>query len=449
MDRYLLILCFITAVRSLNLNIRNLHAKFDVQQNFVYVSWTAPKVRDDVQYQVKYRLSNRDYPGNEWHYSRVRETEAPLDQIKNLKNGDEIEVHVKSELDGANSSLPLIINVIKQVNVDGLILKEDDFLPPLNFQALVLDPYSVRLEWKPYNLKENAFYIVNTKQLTPYGQENLLRQQVKVKDTFLLLRNLEPGHKYEFTIRTATTLDQTSSTAAIVEVSMPEVDKLYEVGNLIITSKFNIDNTGVVNLTWQIPPNMKDQIRKYYVEYAAASDTDWKSLTFDGSNPTIILKDLISDTTYSLKIRTILSNNFETDSGTFTFKTPKIPENLIKNVDVIYSSETSDVKIQWELKTEVSSNLINGYVVYINQDLNAKEHTWRRIQHNSPEKSISVSGLLTDTIYYVRILPILNDGTEKATTIVYKFTTLSHQPIKNQKRNRRHIKYGEKLIMKK
>ncbi|CAD5222406.1 unnamed protein product [Bursaphelenchus xylophilus] len=423
-------------------HIRNLHARFDPQQDSVYVSWTAPYVKDDLQYQVKYRLLNRE---DDWHYIRVQETEARLEELTNLRNGDEVEVEVKSELDGANPGQSLVINVVKQLQVDGLTLEEDDLLPPLNFQAHILDPYTVKLQWRPYNLNPNAFYIVNSKQLTPRNEDNLFRQQVRVEETEFVLRNLEPGEKYEFTIRTATAPDHTSSTAAIVEITMPGAEEYYEVGNLLISSKFNLDGTGTVNLTWEVPRNMKDKIQGYHVEYTPEQAKDWKKLYFDGSSPTTILTDLTSDTQYLLKIRTVLKNNLETDSGEFKFKTPRIPRNPIEKVDVIYSSETSDVRLQWELKRDEDSNAISGYVVYINEDPDAPEHVWRRIQHNSADKSVLIAGLLTDTTYYVRITPILSDGTVQKSTVVYRFTTLSHQPRHHHKRHRRHLRHYIKI----
>lgn len=56
-----------------------------------------------------------------------------------------------------------------------------------------------------------------------------------------------------------------------------------------------------------------------------------------------------SNTEYVLKIRTVLQNDLETESGEFTFKTPKVPTNPINKVEIIYSSETTDVQVKWEI----------------------------------------------------------------------------------------------------
>lgn len=58
---------------------------------------------------------------------------------------------------------------------------ENELLPPLNFEATILDPNSVRLEWRPNSVQasDEVFYVVNIKQLTSNkGSENMLRQQV-------------------------------------------------------------------------------------------------------------------------------------------------------------------------------------------------------------------------------------------------------------------------------
>lgn len=38
-------------------------------------------------------------------------------------------------------------------------------------------------------------------------------------------------------------------------------DEYYEVGNLVITSRFKANGTGVVNLKWEVPENLIGKIR--------------------------------------------------------------------------------------------------------------------------------------------------------------------------------------------
>lgn len=88
--------------------IRNLQARYDAQVDAIFVTWTAPEtdrrgkksIRPisislilDLQYQIQYRIINRDPPDNDLHYKRVQVTEARLD-LPNLQNGDEVEVEV-------------------------------------------------------------------------------------------------------------------------------------------------------------------------------------------------------------------------------------------------------------------------------------------------------------------------------------------------------------------
>jgi hypothetical protein len=152
---------------------------------------------------------NREPPDNELHYKRVQTTEAKLD-LPDLQNGDEVEVEVsnfrsaltlvfqvKSELDGANRGQPLSISIVKQTPnrpqtqqaprqsaMDSDEGDQEELLPPLNFEATILDPNSVKLEWRPNSVKaaDEVFYVVNIKQLTTNSpgssQDKMLRQQV-------------------------------------------------------------------------------------------------------------------------------------------------------------------------------------------------------------------------------------------------------------------------------
>jgi hypothetical protein len=89
-------------------------------------------------------------------------------------------------LDGANRGQPLSISIVKQAQTSNnnaleSVEDENELLPPLTFEATVLDPNSVKLEWKPntHQRADEVFYLINIKQLTSNsGTENLLRQQV-------------------------------------------------------------------------------------------------------------------------------------------------------------------------------------------------------------------------------------------------------------------------------
>lgn len=99
---------------------------------------------------------------------------------------------------------------------------------------------------------------------------------------------------------------------------------------------------------------------EYQVQYAPEGAHQFTKLSFNGNNPSTTLHDLQSDTEYVLKIKTLLTNNLETESGEFKFKTPKVAVNPISKVDVIYSSsEANVVRLQWILEPYVSF-VVNG-----------------------------------------------------------------------------------------
>lgn len=72
-----------------------------------------------------------------------------------------------------------------------------------------------------------------------------------------------------------------------------------------------------------------------------------------------------SDTEYLLKIKTILhKDNLEIESGEFKFRTPKVGINPISKVDVIYSSETNAVRLQWAFQSYVREGRAFVYYTY-------------------------------------------------------------------------------------
>ncbi|KIH67814.1 fibronectin type III domain protein, partial [Ancylostoma duodenale] len=173
-----------------------------------------------------------------------------------------------------------------KVSIGGVVVDDDELVPPLDFTAHVLSPSSVKLEWRPHTgASPELFYIVNVKQLTSDSGTALHRQQVgkdssrfyqkleifsiqiKTSANSFTLGKLIAGEKYEMTIRSALSPTKVSSTAAIVEIHMPrEVHGLlaetdyFEIGNLIISSHFQSNGRGIVNLTWEVPPNMEHQV---------------------------------------------------------------------------------------------------------------------------------------------------------------------------------------------
>jgi hypothetical protein len=195
--------------------IRNLRARFEPTSNAIHVEWDAQESGSN----VRYRVLNRD---NSWKYVRTLERSTRL-ELSDVRNGDEVEVQVMSDEGGTEWSNPLIILVTKQVQVGDMLLDDDELLPPLNFAANIIGPTSVKLEWTANNRGSNgAYYIVTVKQLTSEKGEPSFRQQIKVESNSFVLSSLAPGERYEMTIRSANGPDSVSSTAAIVEITLPK-----------------------------------------------------------------------------------------------------------------------------------------------------------------------------------------------------------------------------------
>ncbi|VDN28019.1 unnamed protein product, partial [Gongylonema pulchrum] len=192
-------------------------------------------------------------------------------------------------------SQSLLIAISKRVLIDGVPVDDDDLLPPLDFEAHILSTQMVRLEWTPPAgaLSDGQhYYIVNVKQLTSEDNSPLLRQQIKIEGNSFTLSNLKPGERYELTIRSASSPERVSSTAAIVEITMPREDEYFEVGNLIISSHFKGTGQGVVNLTWEVPEKMQNKVKAYDVQFTEAGVENWQQLQFSGDRPSASLTTL-------------------------------------------------------------------------------------------------------------------------------------------------------------
>ncbi|VDM77772.1 unnamed protein product [Strongylus vulgaris] len=142
------------------------------------------------------------------------------------------------------------------------------------------------------NSHSDLFYIVNVKQLTSDSGTALHQQQIKTSANSFTLGKLIAGEKYEMTIRSALGPTQVSSTAAIVEIHMPRETDYFEIGNLIISSHFQSNGRGIVNLTWEVPSNMEQQVVSYDVQYVEVGTGNWQKVVFHGTKPTAVLHNL-------------------------------------------------------------------------------------------------------------------------------------------------------------
>ncbi|VDM95276.1 unnamed protein product [Thelazia callipaeda] len=393
------------------------------------------------QFLVRYRITNRRDGSTHWNHVRSGtklEVQLKLDDIR---NGDELQAQIRAEHpDGTileDWSHSLLIAITKRVLIDGIPVADDDLLPPLDFQAHILSTSMVRLEWIPaLQPLSNVipFYIVNVKQLTSEDNTPLLRQQIKVQGNSFTLDSLKPGERYELTIRTASSPERISNTAAIVEITMPKEDEYFEVGNLIISSHFKGNGQGIVNLTWEVPEKILQKIKAYDVQYMEVGTGNWHQLHFSGSRPSASLTTLKSDTDYLLKIRTKLNNDLTTESGQFRFRTPAVIPNPIQKVDVIYTHEIHTVRLQWELENFLPAELVSGYDIYVSDNPDLPDTQWSFYRVLMPQmsdlplaseiNSLLLRDLQSGHIYYVRINVRKKNGEIIRAPSMYRFKTM-------------------------
>uniref|UniRef100_A0A915NF96 Fibronectin type-III domain-containing protein n=1 Tax=Meloidogyne floridensis TaxID=298350 RepID=A0A915NF96_9BILA len=278
------------------------------------------------------------------------------------------------------------------------------------------------------------FYIINVRQISANDRSGrkFAPLQIRVDKTNFLLGHLMPGERYEITLRSATSSDRISSAAAIVEIALPKEDEgaLMDVGNLLVTSRFMHDGRGVVNLTWEVPPQLIGKIKSYEMRYIEAINAQsgierWEHLHFPGEAPHAQLYSMKPDTEYLIRIRTLLISGLQVESGEFRIHTPRIKEpNPLARLDVLYSSEQPTVRLQWTLAPHIHSSEINGYDLRITDRYDLPESEWRNHRVSGYSPQLALDNLRPYTTYFVRVDIRKNNGDVLKGNTIYRFTTL-------------------------
>uniref|UniRef100_A0A914LGD3 Fibronectin type-III domain-containing protein n=1 Tax=Meloidogyne incognita TaxID=6306 RepID=A0A914LGD3_MELIC len=320
----------------------------------------------------------------------------------------------------------------------------EEILPPYNFTANILGPTQVKLEWKtPPRSSDTTepyyFYIINVRQISANDRSGrkFAPLQIRVDKTNFLLGHLVPGERYEITLRSATSSDRISSAAAIVEIALPKEDEgaLMDVGNLLVTSRFMHDGRGVVNLTWEVPPQLIGKIKSYEMRYIEASNAQsgierWEHLHFPGEAPHAQLYSMKPDTEYLIRIRTLLISGLQVESGEFRIHTPRIKEpNPLARLDVLYSSEQPTVRLQWTLAPHIHSSEITGYDLRITDRYDLPESEWRHHRVSGYSPQFALDNLRPYTTYFVHVDIRKNNGDVLKGNTIYRFTTLANLPV--------------------
>ncbi|KAI1732076.1 fibronectin type III domain protein [Ditylenchus destructor] len=431
-------------------NVRSLRATYDSLLDAIFVEWESPAYSQGDNYLVRYKITTREntYGGVDRNWSIVRASDGShrvkLDAT-GLRNGDELLVQVKPDTHLVTEwSDPIVISIAKRVQIaddpevqGDIVVDEADLLPPLNFTANVLDPQTVRLDWSPSPSAEYLsasqtaalYYVLNVKHLSYNTEASIMQQQIKVEANNFLLGNLLP----------ASGPDHVSSTAAIVEISTPRV--------------------GMCREAW---------LERFFYAPTHNRFGEWKQIVFPGDNPSAVvsLYDLQSDTEYVLKITTRLQTGVHTESGEFS------ESNAIAGYDVYVNENKDDSIDRWrhiQLNTREPETSIDGLrssttyfakvnvrnldgtvleapsiyrfttldqipvgqiaesrhprslayrnispgratIFYTDNERNDIER-WSLVRvDNTAQKSAVLIGLQPDTVYYVRVVPVLYDG---------------------------------------
>lgn len=413
--------------------IENLRADMDSPSKTIIVRWDFRENRNGITFVLRHRLHAGGYSRNPppWHTVRLdgAQNEYRI-EMGEMRTGDEIEVQIKVERRGQTIedwSQQLLINAGQRTLVEGRSITDEAGLePPLEFTAEIPKdrPTSVKLQWlPPLSAPPGIHYVVDVRQLTAHDGTHMLNQQLKVYPPahYFTLEELMQGERYSFTIHSALGDHQMSRASTTVEITMP-VDRTVDVGSLLISSAFEGDGSGSVRLTWTIPREMEGKIHSYNVQYTEAGREQWKAVQFSGIKPTATLTDLRPDTEYQLKIKTMTSDGSEVESGQlYTFKTPKLEDNPIDKVDVIFGPEQNEVRLQWILDPSVDTAPIVGYDVYITENKDLPERQWQLTRLDSREASLPLRGLRVGGTYYVKVNVRNRDGSVLRGRSMFRF----------------------------
>uniref|UniRef100_A0AC35U769 Protein-tyrosine-phosphatase n=1 Tax=Rhabditophanes sp. KR3021 TaxID=114890 RepID=A0AC35U769_9BILA len=429
-------------------SVKQLRARFDPKSDSIYAEWNARTAGEQL-YIVRYKFNLKNSrESSQWRYTRVQTNSAKLHNTE-FKNGDEIEVQVREEDIvnrgyGTEWSKSLIIHIAKRESHDSFIGEEEiNLTPPTNFKTHILGTSSLKLEWDEVvtSHRKHIYYIVIIRQISLDVGDNYQRQQIKIEGNNFALENLGAGEKYEITIRSAISSQQTSTTAAVAEVTMPRKDEFFEVENVIIKSKFKSNGQSTTNVSWEVPANMKGLITAYNFQYTPKNYIQWMQKSFRGDATEAILSDLLSDTEYILRIRTTLRNNIVSESGEVFFVTPKLHVDTLKKVDVIFSNDMSTIRLKWITEEFINEMDVQTYTILISPDKNLPLDRWRVINLDSNQKTLSIDALSSDTTYFVRINIKKQNGQILDSPSIYTFKTSRNYFSKSEMRSANTLSY--------
>ncbi|VDM60053.1 unnamed protein product [Angiostrongylus costaricensis] len=108
-----------------------------------------PNDGHNVDFTVRYRLGREN---STWEYARTSQAQL-LINLPEFKHGEELFVQVKAEQNGEIADdwgQELIVTLNKKVSIGGVLIDDDELVPPLDFTTHILGPSSVKLEWRPH-----------------------------------------------------------------------------------------------------------------------------------------------------------------------------------------------------------------------------------------------------------------------------------------------------------
>lgn len=249
---------------------------------------------------------------------------------------------------------------------------------------------SLRLSWQP---NANAvFYIVDFKLVGAPGPYNPPRQATTPTLTF---SGLEGGATYEFRIRAVCSGNIESDPAIDITTTLPNCQSIT---NVLVS---NVTTTQA-SVNWTPVPGAIG----YKLYFKRATSTGWSlPRDLDNSDLPFTLTDLSSATNYDIQVNVVCAGNIESDPVFASFSTPEL---CVPPSSIVFSNVTSN---SLDVAFSPSPNAIRYELQY----REAPNGVWQPvIVLNSNQLSTSLSALVSETSYEVRIRSICQNGSNSS-----------------------------------
>ncbi|CAG5130561.1 unnamed protein product, partial [Candidula unifasciata] len=323
-----------------------------VSTRFVMLSWDLPDLqgmKDVTSYSVFWREAGSER-------ERVSNTTLQEFNIQSLKPKTEYEIRVRAY----NSQGP------SQREAKITVLTKEEVLvpsPPINLKATALSSNSIAVTWDP---PVESKGVVELYVLIYYKVGSKSEDEIRVKETFYTLKNLQQFREYSFRVlavnengRGQSTAEVTARTFSAIPTAPPQNFTL------------EVSSSTSLIVRWQPPPQdfQNGIITGYKIRLRRKGyrDKEGDTKVTDGNRNTYALTDLRKGTEYQVRIAATTVNGTGpfTSWETATTYQDDLDESTVppEPAHLIARPKANSIKVSWAPPPPHSKILVRGYVL--------------------------------------------------------------------------------------